>query len=59
MCKQHKFKHLRQSAVILHGELVEIDVYQCIECKKLQIITVEDPHIISLGGRLGEEIEYK
>lgn len=57
MCK-HRFKWIRQSAVIYQGKLIEIDIYQCLECKKLQIITVEDPKIISLGGRLGEETEF-
>jgi len=54
---KHKLKFLRQSAIIYEKKLIEIDVYQCIHCKRLQIITVEDPHIISLGGRMGKEIE--
>ena len=55
---EHKFKWIRQSAVIYQGKFTEIDVYQCIDCKELQIITVENPKIISLGGRMGKEAEF-
>lgn len=57
MC-QHKFKFERQSHVILHRKIIFIDVYRCQECKKLQIIDKDKCKIISLGGRMGEEITF-
>lgn len=53
----HKFKFLRQSRVVYEGENIDIDVWQCIYCKKLQIIDKDNSKIIFLGGRMGEEIE--
>lgn len=55
--QKHKFKFLRQSMVILKGKTTVIDVYECIYCKKLQIIDNEACKIISLNGQMGEEVE--
>lgn len=57
MCK-HKFKFLRQSMVLYKNEMVEIDVWECVNCNRLQIIDIKNSKIISLGGRIGEEIKY-
>ena len=55
MC-DHRFKFLRQSMILFEGKMTVIDVWQCIKCKKLQIINKDNCKIISLNGRMGEEI---
>lgn len=52
----HKFKFLRQSMILFERKTVVIEVWQCIKCKKLQIINKDDYRIISLNGKMGEEI---
>ena len=54
----HKFKFLRQSVILFKGKLIEIDIWECINCKKIQIINKDSCKIISLNGRMGEEIKY-
>ena len=54
---KHKFKLDRQSMVILNKKCVEIDVYKCIVCNKIQIIDKDKSRVISLGGKMGEEAD--
>ena len=53
----HKFKLDRISMVLYKGKMIEIEVWKCIYCNKLQIIDKDNCKVISLDGRMGEEIE--
>lgn len=57
MCN-HRFKFLRQSMIFYKKRFIEIDVYQCINCQKLQIIDRDESKIISLNGAMGEEVDF-
>lgn len=57
MCK-HQFKWDRQSMVIIKGKCVVIDIWKCIHCGELQIIDKDKCKIISLGGKLGKEVNF-
>ena len=57
MCKKHEFKFEKRTAVILRGKAVEIEIFRCVNCDKIQIIDKEKCRVISLKGRLGEEAE--
>lgn len=56
MCK-HKLKWIRQSGILNKGKFMIIDVYQCQVCKKYWIVDTATDGKISLGGKIGEEIE--
>jgi hypothetical protein len=54
---KHKLKLLRTSMVLRKSQLIEVEVWQCEECKKYLIINVATGSRITLNGELGEEIE--
>lgn len=55
MCN-HRFKFLRQTAIIWCGKLFEVDIYECKYCHRFQIIDRENSKILSFNGMIGVEV---
>ena len=53
----HRLKFIRQSKVLISCEEMIVDVYQCMECKKLSILDNKTGLKVSLNGAMGEEIQ--
>ena len=55
--KDHALKFLRSSKVIINKEQRSIEVYECIQCFKLLLIDKETQKIVTVNGKMGEEIK--
>lgn len=54
--KKHRLKFSRTSVVNFKGVQFDIDVYECMVCKRIMIIDRHSRLKISFEGGIGEEI---
>ena len=54
--RKHRLKLLRTSGILYIGKFIEIEVWQCLECKKYMILDAKTGKKISLNNEIGEEI---